>query len=199
MNAEKDALNTTTTITTNSTNNSKQEKHVKPSQIEALPVIIQPSQPLPQSQPQSQQDLINKKLRRKPKTRKQIPGQSDDELSYKNVTPSGVKPVLNDDSNKQQININTVNLPKIGAQEAHAIVKPAKEKDSEKDKHKEKQDSLALRKLKRQISNSKHVNERYEILKILGDGNFAVVKQAKLRSTDNEYAIKIIDKSKMKV
>jgi doublecortin-like kinase 3 len=36
-------------------------------------------------------------------------------------------------------------------------------------------------------------------MKTLGDGNFAVVKQAKLKNTDTEYAIKIIDKSKMKV
>jgi hypothetical protein len=33
----------------------------------------------------------------------------------------------------------------------------------------------------------------------LGDGNFAVVKQAKLKSNEHEVAIKIIDKSKMKV
>jgi serine/threonine protein kinase len=43
------------------------------------------------------------------------------------------------------------------------------------------------------------VTEKYDILKTLGDGNFAIVKQSKLKSTDQEYAIKIIDKSKMKV
>ncbi len=36
-------------------------------------------------------------------------------------------------------------------------------------------------------------------MKTLGDGNFAVVKLARLKSTDQEFAIKIIDKSKMKV
>ena len=36
-------------------------------------------------------------------------------------------------------------------------------------------------------------------MKTLGDGNFAVVKQARQKSTDHEYAIKVIDKSKMKV
>ncbi len=33
----------------------------------------------------------------------------------------------------------------------------------------------------------------------MGDGNFAIVHRSKLRGTDREYAIKIIDKSKMKV
>jgi hypothetical protein len=33
----------------------------------------------------------------------------------------------------------------------------------------------------------------------MGDGNFAVVRRSKLRDSDREVAIKIIDKSKMKV
>ncbi len=49
-----------------------------------------------------------------------------------------------------------------------------------------------------QISNASHVTDKYEIIKTLGDGNFAVVKQARLKNTDLEFAIKIIDKSKMK-
>jgi doublecortin-like kinase 3 len=53
-------------------------------------------------------------------------------------------------------------------------------------------------KVKRQVSSLAKISEKYEIGKTLGDGNFAVVKQAKLRNTDHEYAIKIIDKSKMK-
>lgn len=56
----------------------------------------------------------------------------------------------------------------------------------------------AINRMKRQISNASHVTDKYEFLKTLGDGNFAVVKQARLKSTDHEYAIKIIDKSKMK-
>lgn len=49
------------------------------------------------------------------------------------------------------------------------------------------------------VSNASHVTDKYEFLKTLGDGNFAVVKQARQKNTDHEYAIKIIDKSKMKV
>ena len=33
----------------------------------------------------------------------------------------------------------------------------------------------------------------------MGDGNFAVVYRSKLRGSDREYAIKVVDKSKMKV
>ncbi len=48
------------------------------------------------------------------------------------------------------------------------------------------------------ISNASHVTDKYDIIKTLGDGNFAVVKHARLKNTDLEFAIKIIDKSKMK-
>ncbi|CAF1571390.1 unnamed protein product, partial [Adineta ricciae] len=42
------------------------------------------------------------------------------------------------------------------------------------------------------------VTDRYELGKKMGDGNFAVVHRSKLRGSDREYAIKIVDKSKMK-
>lgn len=48
------------------------------------------------------------------------------------------------------------------------------------------------------ISSVSKVTDKYDIGKTLGDGNFAVVKYAKQRGTEQEYAIKIIDKSKMK-
>ncbi|CAF4920444.1 unnamed protein product, partial [Rotaria socialis] len=32
----------------------------------------------------------------------------------------------------------------------------------------------------------------------MGDGNFAIVRRSKLRGTEKEFAVKIIDKSKMK-
>ncbi len=43
------------------------------------------------------------------------------------------------------------------------------------------------------------MTDKYELGKKMGDGNFAVVHRSKLRGTEREYAIKIIDKSKMKV
>lgn len=42
------------------------------------------------------------------------------------------------------------------------------------------------------------IESRYEIGKTIGDGNFAVVKECRLRTTESEFAMKIIDKSKMK-
>jgi hypothetical protein len=61
-----------------------------------------------------------------------------------------------------------------------------------------KKEEISTNKLKRQISNASHVSEKYDFIKTLGDGNFAIVKQARHKVTDHEYAIKIIDKSKMK-
>nr|XP_044992963.1 serine/threonine-protein kinase DCLK3 [Jaculus jaculus]XP_044992964.1 serine/threonine-protein kinase DCLK3 [Jaculus jaculus] len=42
------------------------------------------------------------------------------------------------------------------------------------------------------------VEKRYETGRVIGDGNFAVVKECKHRDTRQTYAMKIIDKSKLK-
>ncbi|CAF4201693.1 unnamed protein product, partial [Rotaria magnacalcarata] len=42
------------------------------------------------------------------------------------------------------------------------------------------------------------VTDKYELGKKMGDGNFAIVRRSKLRGTEKEFAVKIIDKSKMK-
>jgi len=58
-----------------------------------------------------------------------------------------------------------------------------------------------LQKLKappRRVTSRNTIEARYEIGKIIGDGNFAVVRESRLRNTESEYAMKIIDKSKLK-
>ena len=49
-------------------------------------------------------------------------------------------------------------------------------------------------KAERQVSSVDHVLSRYVLGRKLGDGNFAVVKQATLINTPHEYAMKIMDK-----
>ena len=76
---------------------------------------------------------------------------------------------------------------------------PVKEEPKPK-KEKKKTDKNVINKTKveRQISNLDHVLSKYEPGKVLGDGNFAVVKQCKLKKTGLEFAMKVIDKSKLK-
>lgn len=123
----------------------------------------------------------NKKPKRKPKFKPNLnqSRNSEDETNTHtaNATPSAVVPMINESRKSSLV------LPKI---EPMAKQTPVSHKSEQ------------IRKLKRQISSIKHVTDRYEIGKTLGDGNFAVVKQARLKNTDNMYAIKIIDKSKMK-
>lgn len=40
------------------------------------------------------------------------------------------------------------------------------------------------------------VSERYEVRDVIGDGNFAVVRECMEYSTGRRYALKIIDKAK---
>ena len=73
-----------------------------------------------------------------------------------------------------------------------------KDVDDPKKPRKAKTKIVFKTKLERQISNPMYAKDKYEVGKVLGDGNFAVVKQCRLKNTTNDYAMKIIDKSKMK-
>lgn len=69
---------------------------------------------------------------------------------------------------------------------------------SEKDKKRARSNHVRMKtKFERQVSTVEHVTSCYEEGNMLGDGNFAVVKQCRHRETGREYAMKIIDKSKM--
>ena len=70
--------------------------------------------------------------------------------------------------------------------------------NKEPPKKKRSQGIVYKTKFERQISNAEHVFEKYELGRLLGDGNFAVVKQSKLKGTEKEFAVKVIDKSKLK-
>ncbi|CAN2389629.1 Serine threonine-protein kinase [Pristimantis euphronides] len=47
------------------------------------------------------------------------------------------------------------------------------------------------------IKNRMDIDKYYEIGRTIGDGNFAVVKECRLRKTNQEFAMKIIDKAKL--
>ncbi|XP_060603230.1 serine/threonine-protein kinase DCLK1-like isoform X3 [Ruditapes philippinarum] len=53
-------------------------------------------------------------------------------------------------------------------------------------------------KLERQISSDEPVLAKYELGRTLGDGNFAIVRMSKMKATGVEYAMKVIDKPKLK-
>lgn len=42
-----------------------------------------------------------------------------------------------------------------------------------------------------------YLSKRYQVGRKLGDGNFAIVKLGKRRDTNDQYALKIIEKSKL--
>ncbi|XP_055998357.1 serine/threonine-protein kinase DCLK2-like isoform X3 [Ostrea edulis] len=75
-----------------------------------------------------------------------------------------------------------------------------KEKEKEKAEKKRKAKSKIVRKskLERQVSTDEHITNRYDLGRTLGDGNFAIVRQSKLKAGGGEYAMKVIDKPKLK-
>lgn len=80
--------------------------------------------------------------------------------------------------------------------------KTEKEKDNrEVEKRKKKTNKSRIvrkSKLERQISSDDHVLAKYELGATLGDGNFAIVRMSKLKATGTQYAMKVIDKPKLK-
>ena len=73
-----------------------------------------------------------------------------------------------------------------------------KEVKTDRGKKKSKSKIVRKTKLERQVSSDDHILSRYELGRTLGDGNFAIVRQSKLKNTGSEFAMKVIDKSKLK-
>lgn len=73
-------------------------------------------------------------------------------------------------------------------------------KDKEKAEKKRKSKSKIVRKskLERQVSGDEHITNKYDLGRTLGDGNFAIVRQSKLKAGSGEFAMKVIDKPKLR-
>ncbi|XP_052252518.1 serine/threonine-protein kinase DCLK1-like isoform X2 [Dreissena polymorpha] len=82
------------------------------------------------------------------------------------------------------------------------IIADNKEKDNKEAERRKKKTGknriVRKTKLERQISNDNHVLAKYELGRTLGDGNFAIVRLSKMKATGVEYAMKVIDKPKLK-
>lgn len=131
--------------------------------------------------------IENKKSKRKIKFRPKIIPEASKELDLSEKLKKSLSLMSN---KEQESSRNQV--------KSKSPLNSPKDQGSKDDKNLAKKGEIPM-KLKRQITNFNRIQDRYEILKTLGDGNFAVVKHAKLKNTENEYAIKIIDKSKMRV
>ena len=59
-------------------------------------------------------------------------------------------------------------------------------------------DRKPVAKHQRHVSSYLAIEEKYELGRILGDGNFAVVKHCRERETGKEFAMKIVDKGKLR-
>nr|XP_014346021.1 PREDICTED: serine/threonine-protein kinase DCLK3 [Latimeria chalumnae] len=88
---------------------------------------------------------------------------------------------------------NTERLEMPESKESGQIVS---RKRSETLKQKASKDTLLVR--PRRVQECHDLERYYKIGRTIGDGNFAIVKECRLLSTDCEYAMKIIDKSKLK-
>lgn len=74
----------------------------------------------------------------------------------------------------------------------------AAEREKRSKKERKKPRIVRKTKLERQISSDDHVLAKYELGRTLGDGNFAIVRMSKMKATGVEYAMKVIDKPKLK-
>lgn len=77
-------------------------------------------------------------------------------------------------------------------------VRPEKEVEAKANKDANRSRRSSDTRLKRHVSSRADVESCYKIDRTIGDGNFAVVMECHHRSTNQNYAMKIIDKSKLK-
>ena len=147
-------------------------------------------------------DKAAKKRDKEPDEKHKEKKDKEDEKKSKKAENKTDKNEANNNNNKDNENKNKENKHKDGVDEnanKHKNEEENKNKENkEKEKKKRTNSKVKKSKLERQISNADHVLEKYEPGKTLGDGNFAIVKQSKMKNTPNEYAMKIIDKSKLK-
>ena len=94
------------------------------------------------------------------------------------------------DKDSDDKNDNRVKIESVG--------KDNKDADRERRKKKSKSKIVRKTKLERQISSDDYVLQKYELGRTLGDGNFAIVRIGKMKATGVEYAMKVIDKPKLK-
>ncbi|GFS20013.1 serine/threonine-protein kinase DCLK3 [Elysia marginata] len=86
-----------------------------------------------------------------------------------------------------------------------AAIQRQQQKEKRRQEREEKQQrkrakTKIVRKTKeeRQVSSDDYILERYDLGRKLGDGNFAVVRQSRKKETGQEFAVKVIDKAKLK-
>ena len=86
-----------------------------------------------------------------------------------------------------------------------AAIQRQQQKEKRRQEREEKQQrkrakTKIVRKTKeeRQVGSDDYILERYDLGRKLGDGNFAVVRQSRKKETGQEFAVKVIDKAKLK-
>lgn len=82
--------------------------------------------------------------------------------------------------------------PKKVAKRKKPIISSQEEKPKEDEKRK------GICSFARQLTSNGEVLEKYDLGKTIGDGNFAVVKAAKEKSSGKDAAVKIVDKAKLR-
>ncbi|RUS90298.1 hypothetical protein EGW08_001896, partial [Elysia chlorotica] len=76
--------------------------------------------------------------------------------------------------------------------------KRRQEREEKQQRKRAKTKIVRKTKEERQVASDDYILERYDLGRKLGDGNFAVVRQSRKKETGQEFAVKVIDKAKLK-
>lgn len=105
---------------------------------------------------------------------------------------------------ESQTTVDRLDLDNEENSRSKTVVKTTARKSAEKQREESARSKrggiIQKSRTQRQVSNVKHVLEQYDLGQVLGDGNFAIVKQCmrKISSGEKqEFAMKIVDKSKL--
>uniref|UniRef100_H3D102 Serine/threonine-protein kinase DCLK2 n=1 Tax=Tetraodon nigroviridis TaxID=99883 RepID=H3D102_TETNG len=132
-----------------------------------------------------------------PKASKTPSGLSSTKAPPKGPTRTKTPGPANDASGSQSAGKSSRSSPSPTGGSRHSLKTPRRASSTDVNGDAEQSDDAIAEVVNgnRSIS-SPLINEKYQIGKVIGDGNFAVVKECVERSTGQEYALKIIDKAR---
>ncbi|CAF1230696.1 unnamed protein product [Rotaria sp. Silwood1] len=154
---------------------------------------------------EQQRERERQRLREEDERRKKLPIKKDQQQSVSIFTIPKFEPLILDINNNDLSHSNKIKTPILVINKPLSIAPlPRLSVTSHHDENEIKesvpiQKKHVIKKRSSVIHSSPAViTDKYDFGKKMGDGNFAIVRRSKLRGGEREFAIKVIDKSKMK-
>ncbi|CAF2603494.1 unnamed protein product [Rotaria sp. Silwood2] len=154
---------------------------------------------------EQQRERERQRVREEDERRKRLPIKKDQQQSVSILPVPKFEPLILDFNNDELSHSNKIKTPTSVINKPLSIAPLPRLSITAHHDENEIKESVSIQKIQSIKKRSSVVypspaivSDKYDFGKKMGDGNFAIVRRSKLRGNEREFAIKIIDKSKMK-